>query len=308
MCVDLVVKAADRLREAAITVAWAQWRALGWPGTTEKRARAIVDPEALILVSHLLGASERRLGTLLPWWASVGSRLLSVQRMKNLRSRFPERMGQLLAEFARTAVERGKDLRWRPSAEGKALLPRSKDLGARPTLADPAALMLRLRSGFGVGIKADVLAFLLGIHGGRATVQHIARATAYYERAVRRALEEMAVARLVLPLQTAPASYRTDAKLWAPVLGFDPDPPLWRAWHVTFAFVAQALDLVEREVAKGSSAYVISSRARDLMERQGPVLDESVLRIPIEDRAGEEYLEVFAKVLEELTEYMQSVC
>jgi len=85
--------------------------------------------------------------------------------------------------------------------------------------------MLRLRLGMGVGIKADVLSFLLGRVGGHATIQEIAQATHYYGRAVRRAVEELAAAGFVQSRSTAPASFRVDMSKWHYVLDFDPDDP-----------------------------------------------------------------------------------
>jgi len=140
--------------------------------------KAIVDPEALLLLS--LGAAEweARIGRLIPWWAKVGAGALSVQRVKNLVSEYPPGLGAGLGRFPRSAMTEGGDHRWRVLAGRTAAgAPRAKDAGASPIVSAPPALMLRLRLAFGVGIKADVLAFLLGMVGARRTVQEVARAT-----------------------------------------------------------------------------------------------------------------------------------
>ena len=72
-------------------------------------------------------------------------------------------------------------------------VPRMKPLGSLPLMEGPA-LTLRLRAGFGINAKADVLALLLGLAGAPADLKLIAAATAYTERAVRTAAEEMALA------------------------------------------------------------------------------------------------------------------
>ena len=51
---------------------------------------ALVDPEALVLVSLGLLDHERRLGDLLHDWGARNSDLLSVQRIKNLARDYPE--------------------------------------------------------------------------------------------------------------------------------------------------------------------------------------------------------------------------
>ncbi len=84
MSVRTLDRIADEAREAAVTVAWRQWAALGSMASSGKRARSMVDPEALILLSLALRDHERRLSDVIHQWVVHGVRLLSVQRTKNL--------------------------------------------------------------------------------------------------------------------------------------------------------------------------------------------------------------------------------
>src|SRR5258705_2182483 len=108
----------------------------------------------------LLG-DERRLGDAVSWWAHAASRLVSVQRLRTMARRGPAGAQAHVERFAATATEAG-DRRWQHLVAGAAPLPLRRAKGLEhPQLAEPAALMPRLRAAFGVGAKADVLLFLL---------------------------------------------------------------------------------------------------------------------------------------------------
>ncbi len=279
-------------------------------------ATSIVDPEALVLLSLLVRDEERRLDDFLGWWASTGAGLLSVQRAHNLAKQFPARARERLGAFARLAAEAG-DRRWkRHQAEGGGfeLAPREGKGAERLALYEPPALILRLRSGFGVGAKADLLAFLLGLGGDRASTKEAAEALAYTEVAVRSAAQEMALARFVEETPDRPALYAADPEAWAGLLdlsgGGDPKQrgralPAWRYWAGVFAFLADVLSWVEEGRGSGWSSYVWSSRARDLCERHRHALDAVRLRCPDGERyRGRAYLGAFAATVQEVAAWV----
>jgi hypothetical protein len=105
------------LADAALEVAWAQWAAMGSTASARRRAWSIVDPEALVLLSLALAGRERRLADLVHDWVAVASDLLSVQRIKNLATAYPAGTRLRLGAVARTALDRGKDFRWKALAE-----------------------------------------------------------------------------------------------------------------------------------------------------------------------------------------------
>jgi hypothetical protein len=302
-----VAKAIAELREGTARTVWTQWAAIFTLPTTKRRASAIVDPEALLLGSFALEEQERRLRSVIALWGAQQSRLLSVQRAKNLAERFPSAIREALGAFAQVALVRGGDLRWRSIARQsfKGAAVREREKQARPVLEGGAAIMLRLRLGLGVGIKPDVIAYLIGLAGGRATVQLIAEATSYYGRAVRRGLEELAAAGFVEPRPTAPVSYRVDNRRWANLLMIDPeDPPAWRAWGAMYAFVA-ALDEWGRALPE--SDFVLASEARDLLLQYGVAL-EGTARLPhVEGVKGEDVLPLFVRALDDCREWMEAV-
>jgi hypothetical protein len=287
---DAVIR---RIREQALrtgaAVAWAQWSALATIAVPAgPRARSMVDPEALLLLSLALRGRERRLDEVVMAWVRAASPLLSVQRTLTVAEAFPAATREGLGVVARVAAQAG-DRRWRPHAAeagpDDAPAPR-KPVGA-PRLAEAPALLLRLRAGFGGGIRADLLAFLLALRGAEAPVSTVAGATGYSASAVRAAAEEMVLGGFAQRVSDAPAAYCADHRAWAGVLGLrgavstrGPEVPPWRHWAAVFAFLADVLAWADAAEADEWSAYVASSRARDLVADHARPLRTAKLRLP----------------------------
>jgi hypothetical protein len=303
--------------ETAVEAAWTQWSALTTAAVpvSDRRVWTIVDPEALVLLSLAVRDRERRLNDLLAAWARVGAPLLSVQRLKTLAKEFPRAVQEQVSDFARYATDAG-DRRWRAHAAGlgemSGLEPRKKDIGSLRLIEGPA-LMLRLRAGIGVGAKADLLAFLLGLHGGAADLKAITVAAGYTDRAMRTAAEEMALARFIHQVQGPPNAHRADHQAWAQVLDVQrldstPEPrpsiPPWRFWAVAFAFLAEVKFWAQQAEQEGWSAYVASSRARDMVDSHRHRLRYVQWHLPEPVAArGAEYLEVFGRLVEQASNW-----
>ena len=297
----------EQVAEAAIESVWVQWRSLGSHITAKGQARWIVDPEALVLISLALRDYERRLWDVLASWAKTGSKLLSVQRMKNLQSSYPGQTTERLAEFARIAFEEGGDHRWRKLA-GAEPGPRARDQRLRstsPKAWHPAALMVRLRLGIGVGLPADILTFLLSLRGGWASARMIAEATNYTVYGIRRTADRMAAAQLIESTTEKPLEYRAASKAWKPVLGLVGEVPPWRFWYQTYTFVADLVWKAQEREFEAPSPYLLSSRLRDLAEKHQDAL--RLNRIPSPEPSqfiGDEYLVAFEEIAESLARWM----
>lgn len=304
--------------ETAVEIAWAQWSGLSAIAVPTDRPRigSIIDPEALVLLSLAVRDRERRLNDLLAAWARTGSSLLSIQRLKTLARDYPEAVREQVPDFARYAADAG-DRRWRSHAADPAANAapeaRTKNLGPL-RLVDGPALMLRLRAGIGVGAKADLLTFLLGF-GGAADLKMITLATAYSDRAMRTAAEEMTLARFIHEIGGPPSAYRADPGAWGRVLELSrtgaasPAPPAvppWRFWSVAFAFLTAVIGWEEQARQEGWSGYVASSRARDLMEIHARRLQRAGVAV-MDDRdvRGAAYLDAFHRVAEQVCEWMR---
>jgi hypothetical protein len=306
MSAKQVARAIAGLREATAQAAWTQWSAIFTVAASRRPAQSIVDPEALLLVSLALRDHEPRLWSAAVMWAQFGARLLSVQRTKNLVRLFPAEVRERLGGFAALAIRDGADQRWRSlvgsartngSGRGKG---RVKE--GTPVLAGGPALMLRLRLGLGVGIKPDVLTYLIGIAGGANPVVLIARATGYQGRAVRRALEELEAAGYIESRPWTPVAYRVDNAKWAGLLEFEAkNPPAWREWADLYAFVV-ALDEWSRALPQ--SDLVLASEARDLVETHARAFD-AIPRLPTLGKyRGEAFIGPFVKAIEACAEFV----
>jgi hypothetical protein len=289
---DSLAALARDLRLSLLEVLWRQWRAVDAQAAGKDRAHSLVDPEALVLMSLLLIEDERRLGDLVDSWANLNSDLLSVQRAKNLATHYPSPVKEKLASFAKIALEQGKDARWRSIVRTARDIPagdsprKIKKRAIRVRLDDPAALLLRLRLGFGVGTKSDVLVYLLGIAGKSATVRDISSATVYTVAAIRRASEDMATARLIQSTASSPVAYRADPLAWLRVLALKRQPP-WRNWHQRFAFAAAFLAWTRTTADVTVSAYAAGVKGRELIQRHRSAFAPDLLP-EISDQADSE--------------------
>jgi hypothetical protein len=307
MSVDIARRTGALAAETAVEVAWAQWTALTAAAVPAEnpRVRSIIDPEALILVSLAVRERERRLNDLLAGWARIGSSLLSIQRLRSLARDYPASVREQMSEFARWAADAG-DRRWRSHAsdpdEVSGARPREKELGPL-RLIEGSALMLRLRAGIGVGAKADLLTFLLGMGGAAADLKTIVLATGYSDRAMRTAADEMARARFVNEIEGPPSAYRADPDAWKALLELQRHPmPPWRFWSVAFAFLTAVIDWEREARQEGWSAYVASSRARDLLEMHRRRLRFIDVSLAGEiDARGTDYLDSFHDVVAQVS-------
>jgi hypothetical protein len=146
----------------------------------------------------------------------------------------------------------------------------------RARLTDPSAVLLRLRLGLGVGLKADVIGFLLGKGEDWVSVREIASATAYTAVAVRHAVDDLAAARLVLALEAQPAGYRAERARWASFLGIEATP-VWQNWHQRFTFVVAFLHWAEALEGRPLSTYALGALGRELLEQHRRVFENDLL-------------------------------
>lgn len=296
----------SRLEQDVINALWAQWSALGGMASQSRRAHSIIDPEALVLASLALCDQERRLWDLLGWAASEAATLFSVQRMKNLASAYPPHTVAALGEFAALAHLKGGDHRWRSMAGPEPTISRrSEKLKGGPVqLIEDSTVWMRLRLGIGVGIKADVLALLLG-HKGALIIRDMAAATGYTPAAVRRAADDLSDARFIRCIRGHPAEYAVASDAWLGVLEIKP-APRWRYWQQVFAFSTQLSSLRDRLMETEASSYVVSSELRLLTNRHSQAFDWNGLTAPESERyKGEAFLGAFVDAVDALGDWIR---
>lgn len=233
------------LVDATVDEAWRHWATVGSGANADTPSTAIVDPEALILITLALRSQERRLDEVMHQWIVAHSRMLSTQRIKNLAGSFPLEVRAHLGGVAMLALHEAHDARWKTLADPAVRSPFGGTLTRHPStlrLADASALMLRMRLALGVGIKADALSFLLG-KDEWVDVNEVAAATRYHRTAVRRALDDLAMGAFIRSTDPAESPghrkrrYRAVQRDWH-VAGLGERQLAWGYFAERFALVA----------------------------------------------------------------------
>lgn len=260
----------DKLAEAAVEVLWRQWRAIGGAASGSPVSKQ-VDPEMLCLGSLAFADEEPRLAVVLEDWLRLGARHLSTQRARNLATNIPD--GERLASrLARTALAAAGDSRWKSLLSRGAIASREEPLRRRsggPDLLAPPALTLRFRNAFSVGLKADLLAFLIG-QRIRVSVSTAADSLGYSVPTVFRGLQDLRASGLVqVTEQTAAAEYWLDAPSWHPVLGMP--YAYWGFWREVFGYVL-AVVAWSRKTNNRVSAYAQGTSLRTAAQAHAAAL------------------------------------
>lgn len=267
----------DSIAEITTAIAWDQWRALGGSVTGVAEARSLIDPEALVLVSLALSSREPRLTDVLESWVERNAPLLSVQRLRNLRRDYPAAIEPAVTRFAARARALARHPRWRALSDGPE--DTSSDVTDAPSLRRaidapslrPVNLLLRLRLGFSVGTKADVLGVCLS-HSQPLTAKQLSDITRYTTVSVRSAVDDLERAGFVQATGQRPKSVEA-ARGWATLLGLDSIPP-HRNWHALFA-VAVTLSALADDAAPSSSDYATAAKVRTMLQAWEGLLYQS---------------------------------
>lgn len=288
-----IASVAATMTAAAAKAARAQWAMLDGAEVPEGAQQRVIDPEALLLMSLWLLRSDPALRRVVHDWVEMWSDLLSVQRTRNIAKSFSAEVEQELRAVASTALERGKDFRWTPVVKGSiapvrgvssdddpALTPTGSSRAGAPSLpvGRAALLVLRFRMAFGVGARADALAYLLARGTAWSTVTEIATATGYTPSAIRRALDRMAEADIVLTVDDGATRFRCEAAPWAALLGLQVDVAPWPYWLQHFTFVATLVEWAESVSRRKLTAYAITEGLRGVARKFRPTDDRDELR------------------------------
>ncbi len=325
--------------EAAVEACWRQWQILcagAPPPESGQSAASIIDPEALVLMSLFVHDRERRLLDRVLWWSQLGASLTSVQRIQSMLSDFPADLAASLAWYAGRCTAAG-DRRWKKLAQpaGDQVAELQARYGKGPEdlrMDDSATVLLRLRAGFGVGVKSDLLAYLLGIavHKGSrefaASSEMIAQAISYSSFSVRRSASEMVCAGFIKASDIRPVTHSADTETWSALLGYgrpqnavqealqqscdgpessQTDMPSWHHWAQVFAFLAQCIAWAKAHA--DHSPTVQASRARDLVEQAQQSLQRAGFSWGDSSQyLGEDYLLAFESLVVDVATFART--
>lgn len=236
-------------------------------------------------------------------WAEYWSRLISVQRTRNMAGAFDAKVRAALGEFATFAVVEAADARWKPVAGTSTPVKPRKSLTTAPSLSHRAALVLRLRLGLGVGLRPDVLGFLMTASHGPHTVRGIATALAYTEPATRRVLDDLAAAGFVSTVPgERPARYTIEDESWQGLLRLAEPPPAWRYWQQVFSLLAAVIAWHESSRDKTISAFALEALGWEIIEKH--ILTFRLNRLPVRIDAASR--PDFAETIIDLCKWIES--
>ena len=163
---------------------------------------------------------------------------------------------------------------------------------------DPVNIMFKCRAVFGIGIRADVMAYMVTTEG--AHPRDVARILGYNHMRVREVLVGLAEAGVafVRPVGRS-KQYWIDRDKWRSILmGEQIPPPRWVSWRA----LTRGLTAIWREAWAIEEAradeYIFSSKMRSAMQSARNDLLGSGMGFTIEDDQGyvaEAYLPVFIR-------------
>jgi len=136
----------------------------------------------------------------------------------------------------------------------------------------------------GMGVKADLLTFLIGLHRGTgASVAEIQQALGYTSAAIRRSAKEVALAGLVRERSHRPAEYSTHPDLWYQLLHLGSDQGAsssWAMWSAFFAFLVRMDYLSGRVLSGNMNEFIAASAGRNGVLACLPAFEYHEIEIP----------------------------
>lgn len=324
----------DRVRTQLVEFTWSQWAHLGLSSHRTRVDHWAIDPEALILFTLDVSRRDPRLFDELLDWMCLNAKLLSVQRLRNLTSRFPLEPN-LVDAVMEWVVEAASGVRWRmrtprPRRRGKPLPVFSQDVIAFVGKADPiferygfsrpravrsgksnepdirhmVNIAFRLRHFFGIGTRAEVMRILLTFIEGSLDAARIADESGFAKRNINDALAGLVASGSVKARWSRNKRvFSIDRNKWASVLEIPPKAgplPIFVSWMHVFPVLLVVLHWLEQDKA-GESEYMASSRARDLVDRLQKDVERLDLPLPSGgDQTGVAYIRRFEDFVESL--------
>jgi hypothetical protein len=150
----------ERVDKALVDLAWSLWSGLGVAGVDQQHKNCLIALEELIILTAVVAESDPRLRDEALDWCSKYHHFVSVSRLRTLVNGLGEQVYGSFSLFAAT-LNSIAQTKWPIFTE---VSPLRVALSGKSTLLSceaPALLTLRLRAMFGVGIRADLLAFCL---------------------------------------------------------------------------------------------------------------------------------------------------
>jgi hypothetical protein len=298
--------------------AWRQWSQIGVSASVTGDDLWAADPEALILFTLGIARRDPRLFDEMLDWVALNQKALSLQRLRNLTSRFPVDADLVAAvvAWAREPVpsgllmsqERGGKTQAKPGEAGETAKQSvfSRDVLGFVAKADPifaeygfirpvvlrsgksrepdlgrsVNFAFRLRHLFGPGSRSEVMRVLLTYRDGPLDAARIADEAAFAKRNASEALAAIAASGAISATWSGNERlFRARREPWETLLGLD-DMPIFVSWVHLLPAALEISKWLNEKADADESEYLLASQARSLMERVGRDLQIAGVDIP----------------------------
>jgi hypothetical protein len=321
----------DRVRQGFLEFAWRQWAQVGVSANISGFDRWAIDPEALILFTIAVARRDPRLFDEVLDWFARNRRLLTMQRLRNLSARFPLDP-RLVGAVAAWAGELASSQWFKSQREDGGMdegtrvfdsdilsfigepdpvfreygyiRPRvlRSDKSREPDVKIPANFSFQLRYLFGPGSRSEVMRILLTFPDGPLDAARISDEAGFAKRNINDTLVSFVDSRVIKARWSGNErhflAYRNK---WATLLEVGPSAeymPSYMPWVHLFPACLEIMDWLDRSAQTNDSDYLISSRARNLMERLNHSLEMVGIDVsPRRSAHGEAYLSTFEDIV-----------
>lgn len=329
----------EEFLELILQFLWRQWSSLGVAGHAESKDNWVIDPEALLLFSLSMTRYDQRLFDEILDWLTVNEKFINVQRLRTLQKKEGFETGHILHAVSAELNKVNTTPKWRKLAE---LKPENKDpeplfylkdsqpipvLGVRDQsfesygllrnpvqnrqmskefiVGEAPALLLQLRSIFGVTARSEVMLYLL-LHD-KSTAAEITDQTYYSGKSIKDALFEMRHSGLLTyPDARRSRWYRLDSEPWLKMLLKEQNKtPIYICWPPLFRTLEMIFNLLNSVDFQNSSSAAQSAEIRHLMKSScNAKIEKAGLGSFLSTNSffyeGEDYLPQFLKTVNNL--------
>jgi hypothetical protein len=323
----------EKTSQGLLDFAWRQWGQAGVSASVTGSDQRALDPEALVLFTTGLARRDPRLFDEMLDWLALNHKLLSMQRLRNLTSRFPvdaRLVGAVIAWTREPVPSQLLKNRQKGDVPSERVPVFSRDVisfiaKADPTFAEfgfirppavrsgksrepdsrlPANFSFQLRHLFGPGSRSEVMRVLLTYTDGPLDASRIADEVAFAKRNTAEALTSLAASGTIKATWSGnERQFTADREKWAALLrhGEAASMPSFVSWVHLLPAMLQILLWLDDQAGTTDSDYLVASRARSLMDRLARDLQLAGVEFP-GDRPvhGADYLPVFEEANDSL--------
>lgn len=314
----------DIFLDNVLNFLWRQWSALGVLGEAQTQDPWLIDVEPMLIFSLEMGRFEPRLFDEVIDWLVINGKWIDLQRLRGILRGKKETTKRLLGAVAAVLNQKSNERKWQNLAQFIQSTPREssqkieplfikKDGAFYPTAERPDSMFLSfgfnrppvtvrkmsrpvpvtsqttlrflLRAFFGVGSRAECLAYLLTHDGGYPS--EVAKAIGLSVRGAQDTLIDLARSGLVLSRIKGrrKIEYWLSHERWWEFLSkgsiMEVKRPVWLDWIALYEALSKVWTALNEISKEGLSDYMRSSKLRDAMEIIGNEFLKSGLDISL---------------------------